>query len=228
MKLPQKSCRIATVLLAITVLATSGSLEGYEPEPGPHRPKIGLVLSGGGALGLAHIGVLKALEEMHIPIDCIAGTSMGSVVGGLYASGMSPAELDDWFRDANWQFLLSDKLPRESESFRKKQRQFEINQGIALNVSRKAEIKLPVALVTGRNIMASLRELTAPVRHIHDFDRLPIPFRALATDFEKGDPVVLRDGDLVESMRVSMSVPALFKPLRIRGRLLADGGMSSN
>ena len=202
-------------------------LEAEVREEGP-RPKVGLVLSGGGALGIAHVGVLKALEELRIPIDYIAGTSMGSVVGGLYASGMSPAEIDDWFRNANWQFLLSDKLPRESESFRKKQRQFEINQGIAFNVSRKAEVKLPVALVTGRNIMASLRELTVPVRNIRDFDRLPIPFRALATDFEKGDAVVLRDGDLVESIRASMSVPALFKAQRIRGRLLADGGMSSN
>ena len=228
MKSSPPAVLVAAVFLVSTLLLCSPQLHGREPETAPNRPKIGLVLSGGGALGMAHIGVLKAFEELHIPIDCIAGTSMGSIVGGLYASGMSAAEIDDWFRTANWQFLLSDKLPRESESFRKKQRQFEISQGIGLNVSHKGEIKLPVALVTGRNIMASLRQLTVPVRHIRDFDQLPIPFRAMATDFENGDPVVLRDGDLVESMRVSMSVPALFKPLRLKGRLLADGGMASN
>jgi NTE family protein len=207
--------------LAIVVFAQIGMLKAEG------RPKIGLVLSGGGALGVAHVGVLKALEELHIPIDYIAGTSMGAVVGGLYASGLSPEELDDWFRHADWHFLLSDSLPRESESFRKKQRQFDLNQGIAFNVSRKAA-KLPGGFVSGRNVMASLRQLTVPAREIRDFDRLPIPFRAVATDIETGDLVVLRKGDFVEAMRASMSIPAIFTPQRIDGRLLADGGLANN
>ena len=116
------------------------------------RPKVGVALSGGGALGMAHIGALKALEEMEIPVDYIAGTSMGAVVGGLYASGMSPDEMDEWFRTADWPFLLSDSLPRESEAFRVKQRQFDMNRGFAMNVS-KNELKLPRGLLVGRNIM---------------------------------------------------------------------------
>jgi NTE family protein len=184
------SLPIAAVLLAISslVFATTGNAQEH---PGSlRRPKVGLVLSGGGALGVAHVGVLKALEELHIPIDYIAGTSMGAVVGGLYASGMSPAELDEWFRHADWHFLLADSLPRESESFRNKQRQFDMNQAIAFNVKGK-ELKLPAGLVAGRNVTASLRQLTVPVRYVHDFDRLPIPFRAIATDFETGDLVAL-------------------------------------
>ena len=212
----------------VAFFVQSGTVEAQVEERSPRRPKIGLVLGGGGALGVAHVGALKALEELHIPIDYIAGTSMGAVVGGLYASGLSPAELDDWFRTADWHFLLSDALPRESESFRNKQRQFDLNQGIAFNVSRQAGLKLPAGLVAGRNIMASLRQLTVPVRAIRDFDRLPIPFRAVATDIETGDLVLLRKGDLVESLRASLSIPGIFTPQRIGDRLLADGSLVNN
>jgi NTE family protein len=201
---------------------------GQSRDSEPRRPKIGLVLSGGGARGAAHVGALRALEELRIPIDYIAGTSMGAVIGGLYASGMSPADLDDWFRHADWHFLLSDSLPRESESFRAKQLQFDMNQGIELNVSRKANLKLPAGLITARNVMASLRQLTVPVRNVTDFDKLPIPFRATATDIESGQLVVLRDGDLVESLRASLSIPAIFTPQFIKGRLLVDGGITNN
>lgn len=212
--------------LAFTLLLPSPASRAEEPTPA-RRPKIGLVLSGGAAYGLAHVGVLKALEELHIPIDYVAGTSMGAVVGGLYASGRSPEEIDDWCRHADWDFLLSDSIPRESESFRTKQRQFDVNQGIAFNVSRKG-LRLPAGLIRGRNIMASMRELTVPVRDIHDFAQLPIPYRAVATDIETGNKVVLRDGDLVESMRASMSVPALFTPQVIHGIRLVDGGITDN
>jgi NTE family protein len=215
-------------LFTIAFVTQCRLVQAQENEPASHRPKIGLVLSGGGARGVAHVGVLRALEELRIPIDYIGGTSMGAVVGGLYASGLSPAELDDWFRHADWHFLLSDSLPRESESFRSKQRQFEMNQGIAFNVSRKAELKLPAGLTTGRNIMASLRQLTLPVRNVKNFDRLPIQFRAVATDIETGDLVVMREGDLVEAIRASMSIPAIFTPQPIRGRLLLDGGIANN
>ncbi len=219
-------CFAALLLVSIFLPPTVRAAEEEQPSA-QRRPKIGLVLSGGAAYGLAHVGVLKALEEMHIPIDYVAGTSMGAVVGGLYSSGRSPDEIDDWLRHADWDFLLSDSIPRESESFRSKQRQFDVNQGIAFNVSRKG-LTLPAGLVRGRNIMASLRELTVPVRDVRDFTRLPIPFRAMATDIETGNPVVLRDGDLVESIRASMSVPALFTPQVIRGLHLADGGITNN
>ena len=195
---------------------------------GSHHPKIGLVLSGGGARGMAHIGVLKALEELRIPIAYVAGTSMGAVVGGLYASGMSPAQIEAWFRGVDWAYLLSDTAPRESESFRSKQRDFDLNQSIAFNVSGKSQRKLPAGLSSGRNVMASLRQQTIPVRHIRNFDQLPIPFRSVTTDIETGEMVVLREGDLVESIRASMSFPAIFTPQRINGRLLVDGFIVSN
>jgi NTE family protein len=213
---------VIAALLPITALSTENR------ESSSTRPKIGLVLSGGGARGVAHVGVLKALEELRIPVDYIAGTSMGAVVGGLYASGLPPEQLDDWFRHADWHFLLSDSLPRESESYRAKQRQFDMNQGIALTISKKGTPKVPAGLIIARNVMASLRQLTAPVRTIDDFDKLPIPFHATATDVESGDAVVLREGDLVEAIRSSLSIPAIFTPQFIKGRLLVDGGITNN
>jgi NTE family protein len=218
----------AAIALAIALFFLGPNLHAQSERGIAHRPKIGLVLSGGGARGVAHAGVLKALEELHIPVDCIAGTSMGAVVGGLYASGMSPGQIEDWFRNADWHYMLSDSVPRESESLRTKQRDFDLHQGIAFELSRKAGVKLPAALSSGRNFMANLRQLTLPVRHVRNFDRLPIPFRAVATDVETGELVVLRDGDFVESIRASMSVPAIFTPQKIDGRLLVDGGIASN
>lgn len=219
--------RAATPILVAFFAQGVMAAPAVEDEEGQRR-MIGLALSGGGALGAAHVGVLKALEEMQIPIGCIAGTSMGAIVGGLYASGMSPSEIGDWFRNADWDFLLSDSLPREAESFKKKQRQFDLNQGIAFTVSLTQGLKLPAGLIAGRNIMASLRQMTMPVRHINDFDRLPIPFRAIATDIENGDLVILEDGDFVEALRASMAIPAMFTPQTLGGRLLADGGLANN
>lgn len=226
MKIPQVFHRCVVLILAF--LPVREAVAATAQDAGAGDRGVGLALSGGGALGAAHVGVLKALEEMNIPIGYIAGTSMGAIIGGLYASGMPPAEIEDWIRNADWDFLLSDSLPREAESFRKKQRQFDLNQGIAFTVSPKKGLKLPAGLISGRNIMASLRQLTVPVRHIDDFDRLPIPFRAIATDIETGDLIVLEDGDLVEAMRSSMSIPALFTPQPYKDRLLADGGLANN
>jgi NTE family protein len=215
-----------TYRVAIALVLQGATLRA-EDRDGSQRPKIGLVLSGGGARGAAHIGVLKALEEMQIPIDYVTGTSMGAVVGALYASGMSPEEIEKWLRTADWSFLLSDVNPRKSESFRSKQREFDLNQNWQLGVSRKG-VKIPAGVILGRNLMATFRELTVTARNIHDFDRLPIPFRAVATDIENGDMVVRGDGDLAEAIRASMSVPALFAPVMIDGRLLVDGGAVSN
>src|SRR5438874_449490 len=153
MKIPRAARPGAVAILAVALFLSI--LRGEEVPPGSRRPKIGLVLSGGGAPGVAHIGALKALEELRIPIDFIAGTSMGAIVGGLYASGMSPAEIDEWFRNTDWHFLLSDTAPRESEAFRSKQRNFDINQSIAFSISRKGELKLPAGLISGRNLMAN-------------------------------------------------------------------------
>jgi NTE family protein len=217
-----------TLRSAALLLLVAAALLVHAAAAAEHRPKIGLALSGGGALGMAHIGALKALEELQIPVDYIAGTSMGSLVGGLYASGMSPAEMDEWFRNADWPFLLSDSEPRESESFRSKQRQLDMNKGFAMKVSRKGELKLPRGLLVGRNVIASLRQLTVQVHGEQDFARLPIPFRAVATNLVTGELVVLKRGDLVHSMRASMSIPGLFTPYGIDGKLLVDGGLTKN
>nr|MBA3608394.1 patatin-like phospholipase family protein [Chthoniobacterales bacterium] len=192
------------------------------------RPKVGLALGGGGARGVAHIGVLQALEELNIPVDYIAGTSMGAVVGGLYASGMSPGEIEEHFREADWRYLLSNASPRESEPFRGKQRDFDLDQNVELGFSRSGEVQVPEGLVAGRKLLVNLRELTLPVRGIEDFDRLPIPFRAIATNIETGEKVVLAHGNLAEAMRASMAVPGVFSPYRIGGKILVDGGLTSN
>ncbi len=202
---------------------TSPAISGDAP-----RPRIGLALSGGGARGVAHIGVLKALEELRIPVDYIAGTSMGAIVGGLYASGMSPEEIERWFREVDWRYLLSDSPPRESRSFRSKERDFRMNQNLELALSKQGQVQLPSGLIAGQKLIIKLRELTLPVRQVEDFDRLPIPFRAVATDLETGEKVVLDRGHLAEAMRASMAVPGVFTPYRIGERLLVDGGLSSN
>jgi NTE family protein len=196
------------------------------PEAGG-RPKIGLVLSGGGARGVAHIGVLKALERLRVPLDYIAGTSMGAIVGGLYASGMSPEELERWFEDADWHDLLSDAPPRQSKRYRAKQRDFYLNQDLELGIS-KGGVQLPAGIVAGEKLIVKLRQLTLPVRKVKDFDRLPIPFRAVATNIETGDPVILGSGDLAKAIRASMAVPGIFTPITIDDRLLVDGGLAYN
>ncbi|HYM34678.1 MAG TPA: patatin-like phospholipase family protein, partial [Steroidobacteraceae bacterium] len=141
------------------------------------RPRIGLVLSGGGARGAAHVGVLKALEEMHIPVDAIAGTSMGAVVGGLYASGMSAQEIEQLLRTVDWQDAFSDRLPRRDLGFRRKQDENNFLVRYALGVNRDG-FKLPKGLIQGQKLAQVLRMATLPVGDVREFDKLPIPFRA--------------------------------------------------
>jgi NTE family protein len=191
------------------------------------RPRIGLVLGGGGARGAAHIGVLRELERRRIPIDAIAGTSMGAVVGGLYSSGMSPDELEDLVATLDWADALSDKAPRKDLSFRRKQddAQYPINLELGL---RDRELLLPMGVIQGQKLDLILRELTVDVAHISDFNELPIPFRAIATDIQRGEAYVMEQGDLALAMRASMAVPGIFAPLRIDDRMLVDGGIVGN
>lgn len=191
------------------------------------RPKIGLVLAGGGAKGAAHVGVLKVLEELRIPIDFVAGTSMGSIIGGLYASGMSPREIEREINGIDWDGVFIDSPNREDLSFRRKQDDslyvFKAKPGFG-----DGKLKLPLAYVHGQKFDLQLNRLTAPVSQIKDFDRLPIPYRAVATDLETGKEVVLKSGNLARSLRASMAVPGAFDPVEIDGRLLVDGGISNN
>jgi NTE family protein len=191
------------------------------------RPRIGLVLSGGGARGLSHVGVLKALEEQRVPIDAIAGTSMGAIVGGLYASGLTAAELDAAFRGLDWDAVFARRVDRQHLSQRRKEEDFEIAPLIEFGI-RDGELRLPTAAASSRGLEALLRRFTLPVRRVEHFDRLPIRFRAVATDLETGAAVVLDRGDLALALRSSMSVPGVFPPTEVDGRLLGDGGLVNN
>jgi len=191
------------------------------------RPRIGLVLGGGGARGAAHIGVLKELERLRIPIDAIAGTSMGAIVGGLYATGVDANELERLVASMDWAAALTDVSAREDLSFRRKQddRQFPINFEMGL---RGTDLLLPNGVIQGQKLGLLLRELTLRASHVKDFDDLSIPFRAIASDIVAGEAVVLADGDLAMAIRASMSVPGVFAPVLVDGRLLVDGGLIGN
>ncbi|MEJ3661353.1 patatin-like phospholipase family protein [Pseudomonas fragi] len=192
------------------------------------RPKVGLVLSGGAARGLAHVGVLKALEEQGIHIDAIAGTSMGAVIGGLYASGYKIDELEKLALGIDWKEALSDAPEREDVPFRRKQddRDFLVKQ--KLSFRDDGSLGLPLGVIQGQNLALLLESLLAHSSDIRDFDKLPIPFRAVATDIVNGEKVVFRKGHLPQVIRASMSIPAVFAPVEINGQLLVDGGMVDN
>jgi len=190
----------------------------------PKRPKIGLVLSGGGARGAAHVGVLKVLEEQRVPIDYIAGTSMGAIVGGLYASGVPLAELENLITQTDWEGIFTDRIPRTRENYRGKSERRNYLTNLELDFHKG--ISLPKGLIRGKRIELLLRSMTlnAP----EDFDAFPIPYRAVATDIASGEMVVLAHGDLAQAMRASMAIPGAFAPVEIEGRLLVDGGVAQN
>ncbi|MGA0609463.1 patatin-like phospholipase family protein [Caldimonas sp. KR1-144] len=191
------------------------------------RPKVGLVLSGGGARGLAHVGVLKVLERERVPIDVIAGTSMGAIIGGLYASGMSAEQLERELLKVDWDGLFASRVSRQELSQRRKEEDYEIAPAIEVGL-RDGEFRVPLGTVSSRGLELLLRRYTLAVRDVRDFDRLPTPFRAVATDMETGQPVVFKEGDLALALRSSMSVPGVFSPTEIDGRILGDGGLVDN
>ncbi len=189
------------------------------------RPKIGLVLSGGGAKGFAHIGVLKVLEEAGVKIDYIGGTSMGAVVGGLYASGYNATQIDSIFDNTNFDELLQDYIPRSSKSFYEKRN----DEMYAISLPfHKFKIGIPIALSKGMYNYNLLSKLTHKVRHVRDFSQLPIPFLCVATDIETGEQVILKEGYLAQALLASSAFPSLFSPVEIDGRLLIDGGVINN
>jgi NTE family protein len=196
-----------------------------DPTP-PKRPKICLVLSGGGARGAAHIGVLKVLEELRVPIDCIAGTSMGSLVGGAYASGMSTDEMERLIAQVSTDLLFKEKPPRQDQDIRRKLDDRSNLFGIEVGL-RGSELLFPKGVVSGVQLETVLRALSK-VAGFRKFDELPIPFRAIATDLVTGQAVVFSEGELANVMRASMSVPAAIAPAVIEGRMLVDGGLTNN
>ncbi|MGO4999550.1 patatin-like phospholipase family protein [Oceanisphaera sp. W20_SRM_FM3] len=192
------------------------------------RPKIGLALSGGGARGTAHVGVIRVLEQMHIPIDYIAGTSMGSIIGGLYASGMTVDEIEATLKTMDWEHIFNDDPPRKDRSFRRKRDDNLYFVKAKPGITDQGELKFPTGAVQGQKFDLALRELTLPISTTTDFDKLYIPFRAVASDIETGTKVVLSSGDLATAMRASMSVPGAFAATKIDGKLLVDGGITDN
>ena len=191
------------------------------------RPKICVVLSGGGARGAAHIGVLEVLEEMRVPIDCIVGTSMGALVGGAYASGMTLPEMKSLIAGVSTQTLITERPPRQDQSTRRKMDDRSLLSGLEIGVTEDLELKLPKGIITGVGLETILRRI-ARVQGYRKFDELAIPFRAIATDLVDGSAVVFSEGELPNVMRASMSVPGLIAPAEIGGRLLVDGGLTDN
>ncbi len=191
------------------------------------RPKVGVVLSGGGAKGVAHIGVLKVLEEAGVPIDYVAGTSMGAIIGGLYCIGWTTAELDSLVRHQDWMALLSDKLSRSDQLVAQK----EIGDTYLLSVplSLKKKFAIPSGVLAGQSVLNLLNEMTLGYHDGDlDFDSLPIPFACVAYDMVKGQEVVFRSGNLPLAIRASMSIPGAFVPVSLDGMALVDGGIYNN
>ncbi|MGH8242337.1 MAG: patatin-like phospholipase family protein [Steroidobacteraceae bacterium] len=219
--------RFAALSCCLLAALHSGETAAADEGVDAPRPRIGLVLSGGGARGLAHVGVLKALEELRIPVDAIAGTSMGAVVGGLYASGMTASEIDELMRGLDWSAAFRDRPARNTLNFRRKQDDREFLVRFPLGISG-GDFRVPRGLIQGQRLTQLLRLETLPVAAVEDFDELPTPFRAVAADLETGARIVLASGDLTSAMRASMSAPGVFAPVEIDGRLLVDGGIVEN
>jgi len=189
------------------------------------RPKIGLVLSGGGARGMAHIGVLKVLEQEGIIPDYITGTSMGSIIGGLYAIGYSADEIDSIASTMDWDRILSNQIDLNEVAFEEKPYYGRYIFDLPVDGFSPG---LPKGVIEGQALTAKLSNLTRPAHSINDFSKLPIPFRCIATDIESGEKVVLKEGFLPEAIRASMAIPSIFTPVEIDGKLLVDGGLVRN
>lgn len=217
---------------ACAVLALAGavhpSVAGAQPATAPDvaRPKVCLVLSGGGARGAAHVGVLKVLETLRVPVDCIAGTSMGALVGAAYASGMTVPEMEQLLASISTELLFRERPPRQELAIRRKldDRKDFVGPEIGFN---EWELGLPKGAISGVQLETVLRTL-AKTRGYRKFDELPIPFRAVATDLVTGKPVVFSDGELANVMRASMSVPGAIAPAEFGGMMLVDGGITDN
>lgn len=189
------------------------------------RPKVGLVLSGGGAKGFAHIGVLKVLEEAGVKVDYIGGTSMGAIVGGIYASGYNAAQVDSIFKATNFDELLSDYIPRKTKNFYEKRN----DELYALVLPfEKFRIGIPEALSKGLYNFNLLSRLTRNVRHVRDFNQLPTPFLCIGSNIVTGKQVILNKGNLAQAMIVSAAFPSLFSPIELNDELLVDGGVTNN
>lgn len=194
--------------------------------PDTQRKKVGLVLSGGGAKGMAHIGALKVIEEAGIPIDYIVGTSMGSIIGGLYAIGYTPEQMDSMVRVQNWVFLLSDRTPRSEKNMT--EREADEKYVISVPFSKTSIKEVTGGLIKGQNIANLFSELTLGYHDSIDFNKLPIPFACVSEDIAKGKEKIFHSGVLSTAMRASMAIPGVFTPVRLDSMVLVDGGVVNN
>jgi NTE family protein len=197
------------------------------PAADSRRETVGLVLAGGGARGIAHAGVIKALEEMRIPVDAVAGTSMGALVGGLYAAGMNADDLREVIATMDWDEAFEDAVERDNLPQRRKSDDYDYASKVKL-AFKEGTVSIPLGIVQGQQTRQLIKGLMLNASDIRDFDQLPIPYRAVATDIESGEAYVFSEGDVVTAMRASMSLPALLAPVEHDGKLLVDGGLAMN
>lgn len=228
-RLPEKKpCSKGLILISALLLACQQATAQFSPnDVNPARLRVGLVLGGGGAKGAAHIGVLRALEELRVPIDCVAGTSMGALVGATFAGGMSAADIETAVVGIDWSRTVGGQGRRDRTPINRKLTQLTYSNPIELGISGDG-IRSPGGLLQTQDIEDVIRRLVANARLTQNFDDLPIPFRAVATDMLSGEMVVLGSGDVSVAMRASMAIPGVFSPVMIDGKVLADGGMMRN
>jgi NTE family protein len=217
---------IGLLLVSSSLLAQPAEACGPE-DASDDRPRIGLALSGGGARGVAHVGVLQVLEEMGVPIDCVAGTSMGAVVGGFYAAGYSPQQIEEELEAIDWRGVFRGQPARRSLSFRRKEEDSRYPVGLEAGF-KDGKFTIPGGALSAFALEFILQTLTLPIPPVDHFDQYPIPFRAVAADLGTGAPVVLAEGDLAIALRASMSIPGIYPPVEIDGRRLVDGGVVNN
>lgn len=218
------------LMTVVLIGALAGSLPAAEvpdAQAPPAQPRVVLVLSGGGARGAAHIGVLKVLEELRVPVDMVVGTSMGSIVGGLYATGWSPEDIESLLLKVDWAQIFSDRVERSDRSFRRKQDDYPYLIQTRLRF-KGFKPYIPPSVLGGQRLELLMRSIEIWSTGETDFDRLPIPYRAVACDLATGEAVVLDRGSLATAMRASMSIPAAFPPVELDGRTLIDGGSAAN
>ena len=209
----------------IAILFTIGTLP-LKADTHQPRKKVGLVLSGGGAKGMAHIGAIKIIEEAGIPIDYVVGTSMGSIIGGLYSIGYTPEQMDSMVRKQDWGFLLSDQILRKDMNMQ--EREADEKYVISVPFNKSAIQDLTGGLIKGQNISNLFSELTLGYHDSLDFNKLPIPFACVSENIVKGEEYVFHDGVLSTAMRASMAIPGVFTPVRLDSMVLVDGGVVNN
>ena len=229
LRLVHTSVLVAAAVATGLTQSSPASAAESPPPPKTHASplRIGLALSGGGARGAAHIGVLKMLEELRVPVHCVAGTSFGAIVGGTFASGTPPRKIEEIVQTTDWDDVFRDRPPREEISIRRKADDYKTLFAPEYGI-KNGSVILPKGIVAGVAIETFLRKITAPAAGIDDFGKLPIPFRAVAADIETGEEVVLSRGNVARAMRASMAVPGALAPVEIDGRLLVDGGIANN